>query len=413
VPTPGALPSGWEDGFYADANGFHVLTKHLSVFALLHDFQAPEAPQNLRGFIGSDGLTLTWTPGSDNSGTYDYVTLFSGSADSGHYGVDHDEALVGPWSAGDPRVFRFKETDLAGNESPLTLPLRPVPALVGKTIDQATTLLTERGFTVGQLIPNGSGPAGFVTGPAGLVLAGEGSAIDLTVTPGTAGSKFVFRVVTAPKYKPAPRKKLAARISLTRAARVTAELLSPRGKKIYTWRFSARAGHSIVKLRIPTQVRRAGVYSLRWTARAGKETISRRIKVRLVRTAGVVRPVQRLGVVLTGSTGRDVRGRLPRNAKLLATTGIDPTFDAAASRTTDVRVIVLDTNQFGTALIRDLHTVFPSVKIVALASTPRVMVTALRAGAAIALPRSTPPSTLARVIQRLLHPPKKPDVSRR
>ena len=314
---------------------------------------------------------------------------------------------------GDPRVFRLKETDLAGNESPLTLPLRPVPPLVGKTVDEVTALLTERGFSVGQLIPSGSGPAGIVTGPAGLVLAGEGSTIDLTVTPGTAGSKFAFRVVTAPKYKPAPRKKLAARITLTRAARVTAELLSPRGEKIYTWRFSARAGHSIVKLAIPRQVRRAGVYSLRWTARAGRETISRRIKVRLVKTARALKPAQRVGVVLTGSAGRDVKGKLPRYAKLLAAADIDPTFDAAASRTTDVRVIVLDTNQFGSALIRDLHTVFPTVKIVALASTPRAMVTALRAGAAVALPRSTPPSTLARVIQRLLHPPKKPVVSKR
>jgi hypothetical protein len=48
------------------------------------------------------------------------------------------------------------------------------------------------------------------------------------------------------------------------------------------------------------------------------------------------------------------------------------------------------------------------VKIVVLASSPRAMVAALKAGAAIALPRSTPASTLARVIQRLLHPPKKP-----
>jgi DNA-binding NarL/FixJ family response regulator len=118
-------------------------------------------------------------------------------------------------------------------------------------------------------------------------------------------------------------------------------------------------------------------------------------------------------VLLIGPTGRGVRGRLPRNAKVLATAAVDPTFDIAASRTTDVRVIVLDTNQFGAALIRDLHTVFPTVKIVALASTPRAMVTALRAGAAVALPRSTPPSTLARVIQRLLHPAKKPVVSKR
>jgi Bacterial Ig domain/Bacterial Ig-like domain len=413
VPTVGVLPARWEDGFFADASGYHVLTKHLSTFALLHDVLAPEAPKNARGFLGTGGLTLRWTPGADNSGTYDFVTVLSGSTDTGRYGVDHDEALIGPWSPGDTRVFRLKETDLAGNASPLTLPLRPVPSLVGKTIDEITALLADRGFTVGQLIPTGSGAAGIVTGPAGLVLAGEGSAIDLTVTPGTHGSRFAFRVVTAPKFRPAPGKKLAARISLTRAARVTAELLSPRGKNIHTWRLSSRRGHSIVKLRIPPQVRRTGIYSLRWTARAGRNTISRRITIKFVRTAGMVRPVQRLGVVLTGSAGGGVKGRLRRSARLLPTAGIDPTFDAAASRKIDVRVIVLDANQFGAAFIRDLHTVFPSVRIVALASPPRAMAMALRAGAAVALPRSTPPSTLARVIQRLLHPPKRPDVRKK
>ena len=69
VPFAGTLPTGWEDGFYSDSAGFHVLTKHLSVFGLLRDLEAPNPPQNVRGFIGSTGLTLRWTPGSDNSGT--------------------------------------------------------------------------------------------------------------------------------------------------------------------------------------------------------------------------------------------------------------------------------------------------------------------------------------------------------
>src|ERR687889_2393742 len=45
VTTPGVLPSGWTDGFFTDASGFHVLTKHLSLFALLKDLEAPQAPQ--------------------------------------------------------------------------------------------------------------------------------------------------------------------------------------------------------------------------------------------------------------------------------------------------------------------------------------------------------------------------------
>jgi DNA-binding NarL/FixJ family response regulator len=64
-------------------------------------------------------------------------------------------------------------------------------------------------------------------------------------------------------------------------------------------------------------------------------------------------------------------------------------------------VIVVDVDEFGVGLVRDLHAVFPSVKIVALAAGPKTMAAALKAGATIVLPRSTPPATLAKIIQRL------------
>ena len=60
------------------------------------------------------------------------------------------------------------------------------------------------------------------------------------------------------------------------------ELFSPKRVKLYTWRFSVRAGRSIVSLRLPGQVRRPGVYSIRWTARSGRSTVSRKIAIRFV-----------------------------------------------------------------------------------------------------------------------------------
>jgi hypothetical protein len=405
VPVAGTLPTGWDDGFYADGAGFHILTRHLTVFALLRDLQAPAPPQNVRGFLGPGGLTLRWLPGADNSGTYDYVTVFSGSTDVGHYGVDYTAAGIGSWSPGDPRIFRLQETDLAGNQSPLTPPLRPVPPLVGLTLDQAEAALTARGFSVGTVTVDGVGRPGTVTGPAGLVLAEEGATIDLTVAPGGGLTSLVFKVHTAPKFTPSARQKIAARLSLTRAAQVTAELFSPRRVKLYTWRFSVKAGRSIVKLRIPRQVRRSGVYTLSWRARAGRDTVSRRITIRLIGSgrSPAVRPAPPIEVVLAGPATNGVGGQLPkRRPKVVAAPGVEPTFDAAADRSTDVRVIVVDVNVFGLGFVRDLHTVFPSVRIVALTSSPRVMVASLRAGAAIALPRSTPPATIAKVIERLL-----------
>jgi hypothetical protein len=408
VPTPGTLPAGWEDGFYVDGAGFHILTKHLSVFALLYDVQAPQPPQNVRGFLGPNGLTIRWTAGADNSGTYDFVTVYSDATDIGHFNVDYTAAGIGAWSPGDPRVFRLKETDLAGNESALTRPLLPVPSLVGKTPDEAAAALTARGFTVGTLTPGGTGAAGTVTGPVGLVLAEEGSAIDLTVAPGGSLTRLVLRVHTAPKFKPSVRKKIAARVSLTRAARVTAQLFSPRGVKIYTWRFSVKAGRTIVKLNVPRQVRRPGVYSMRWTARAGRDIASQRIKLRMLAARGTLaRTIEPVEVVLTGHAPRGAGAKLPkRKPRVFLATGVEPTFDEAANRKTDTRVIVVDADEFGLGLIRDLHTVFPSVKIVALSSSPRMLARAMKAGAVVALPRSTPPATLARVIQRLLNPPK-------
>jgi len=287
-----------------------------------------------------------------------------------------------------------------------------VPSLVGKTVDQAEALLIAHGFTIGSLVPGGSGPAGTVTGPAGLVLAEEGSAIDLTVAGAGGGhSLLAFKVHTAPKFKPAVRKKIVARVTLTRAARVTAQLFSPRGVKIYTWRFAAKAGRSIVGLKIVRQVRRPGIYSMRWTARAGREQASRKLKIRLLPTRGTVRTGIPVEVVLTGAAPRIAGTQLPkRKPKVLTASGIETTFDAAASRSNDVRVIVVDADQFGLAFIRDLHVVFPSVRIIALSSSPRMMSRALKNGAKIALPRSTPPALLARVIKRLLAGPKKPPV---
>jgi hypothetical protein len=188
---------------------------------------------------------------------------------------------------------------------------------------------------------------------------------------------------------------------------VTAELFSPRHVKLYTWRFSLKAGRSIVKLRLPHQVRRSGAYTMRWTARSGRETISSKITIRLVGARNVV--VAPVEILLAGPAASGISGKFPTRApKLITAAGVEPTFDAAASRRTDVRVIVVDVDAFGVSLISDLHAVFPSAKIVALTSSPKQMATSLKAGAAIALPRSTPASILARVIDRLVAKPTKP-----
>jgi DNA-binding NarL/FixJ family response regulator len=136
---------------------------------------------------------------------------------------------------------------------------------------------------------------------------------------------------------------------------------------------------------------------MRWRARAGRETVTRMIRIRIVATT---MPVQRVEIVLAGPAAQSLDDKLGKQ-KPKVVTAEETTFDAAANRNCDVRVIVVDVDEFGVGMVRDLHTVFPTTKIVALAAGPKTMAAALKAGATIVLPRSTPPATLAKIVQRL------------
>ena len=68
--------------------------------------------------------------------------------------------------------------------------------------------------------------------------------------------------------------------------------------------------------------------------------------------------------------------------------------------------MVVDVDQFGVQFVRDLHTVFPSLKMVVLSRSPKTLARSLKAGAAVALPRSIPNAVLGAVISRLLRSPK-------
>src|SRR5204862_6865084 len=156
---------------------------------------------------------------------------------------------------------------LARRQTDVPAPRGPVPSLIGLPPDQAEAALKAAGLSVGSLTVGGTGKPGTVSGPEGLALAQQGAGIDLTVAPGGASTSFFFKVVTAPKFKPSVHsKRIAARVTITRAARVTAQLFSPRRVQLYTWRFSVKAGRTIVRLRLPRQVRRPGIYTLSWSA---------------------------------------------------------------------------------------------------------------------------------------------------
>ncbi len=412
VPSAPSLPASWNDGFYTDAAGFHLLTRHLTQFTLLKDFEAPSRPTGVRGYATDGGIRLTWTPGPDNSGTYDKVSVSVDGSIAGAYPAGTTEGTV----AGDlTRTFTLRETDLAGNESTETR-LAPVPPIVGLSPEDAAAALEAAGFHAGSV----TGSSGTVSGPAGLVLAEEGATIDLTVGDGTGegdggqGTKLAFFVVSTPKAKTTQRA-LGARIRLTRASRVTAVLYSPktfsraRSVKLYTWRFALRAGTSIVKLRLPTQVRRPGLYRLGWTAAAGPDTASRSRNVRMVRTnkrftSVLVRRAVRGQVVLAGTKVQKAAAVRFRKAgpKLLRATNVDRAFDLAAANNGSVGVMIVDVDELGVGVIHDLRVVFPSLKLVALSSSPQQLAAAKRAGANVTVRRAAAKQKLTKVVTRLL-----------
>jgi hypothetical protein len=246
-----------------------------------------------------------------------------------------------------------------------------------------------------------------VVKPQRAVMAPLGSKIDLelgeAVSPQT---KLVFNVVGTKKFSWSQRKFIALRVQTTRPSQVTATLLSPKGERVYRWRFKVKAGTQVIKLTMPPQVRRPGKYRLVLTIQSGNETIRRTMVVEIVgkdpgkQVSPDKRPVE---VVLAGNSHirRDIAlGLEDEGMRVVAAVG-DDTWDVTGDASRNVRVLVIDVDRYGVELVRDLRTVFPSVAIIALTNDPRRLAQSVRAGATIAVPATTPPKDLAKLIERL------------
>jgi hypothetical protein len=404
------LPEGREDGFFRADDGVHVLTRHLSLFALVRDVEPPSAPRAI-GVVGGDGLTLRWIPGTDNGGVSGQVRLYVNGSLFAHYDPTQTEAKLGPWTAGDTRRFTFTQLDLAGNESAPTKALVGVPSLTGKSLAQAQAALGDRGFSVGTVSeePSTATP-GIVIEPTELALAEEGAAVDLVVAAGTTvtppQARLVMSLVATKRFSWRERTFVALRVKVTRASSVTATLLGPRSRRLYTWRVRVKAGASIVKLKLPKRARKAGAYRIVVTASSGGQTARKTVFFRIVGRGSGLAVARGRGAVeialASDSADRNglARGLRGTNTRLVAAAG-DRAFDLAGDTRRNVQVILVDVDRYGMSLVRDLRTVFPSVRLLALASRSADLARAPKAGATVALPHDTPVPTLARVIRRL------------
>ena len=110
---------------------------------------------------------------------------------------------------------------------------------------------------------------------------------------------------------------------------------------------------------------------------------------------------QVLEVVLAGERPAKDALRPRRGVRVVAGANPDQTFALVASARRNVGVVVVDVDAYGVMFVGDLHTVFPALRLIAIAREPAVRHRSIRAGAVLALPRSTSPHELAKAIVRI------------
>ena len=298
--------------------------------------------------------------------------------------------------------------DAAGNRSEHGEKLRAVPPLVGQSLDQAVATLAAAGFELGAVReqPVAAVAPGTVVGPTAPRHAVLSSKIDLVVSSAFVApqTQLVFSVAASKTLTLKKRTTIAARVSVSKPASLTAMLSTAGKKRLYTWKVRRlKAGANVVKLTLPKQIRRPGTYTLTWIARSGTETVSRTIKLKLVgkKIAQIKASRGEIEVVLAGEEHPKnvVQSALEGSrARVVAQAGIDQTFALAASASRDVKIVVVDVDVHGVGFVKDLRTVFPAIRVIAIASQPADRVRALRAGAVKALPRNTTSRQLAKAI---------------
>jgi hypothetical protein len=396
------LPAGARDGYYVDGAGVHILTRHLTLFALGSDVDAPSPPTHVAGEMRADGLTIRWIPGRDNSGQLGNVILSVNGEPYREFGPTEYEAKLGELLEHDSRRFSLVQLDAAGNASAPSDTLRALPKFLGLGLEEARSALTSRGIAVGSVVFRDAPGAvpGTVVGPENLIFAIEGGSVTLVVARDAAApqTRLAFSVAAAKRHT-VKTASIAVRLNVTKPATVSATLRNAKKTRLQAWTVETKAGANVVKLRLPRTAKRPGSYTITLVARAGAETVSRTVRFTLV-APKPVRRTAKAEVVLTGETagGRLRPGRNGVPKRIVSVSTADQAFDLIAAGDRDRTVVVLDADAYGSRIVGDLRIVFPSARVIAISGEPATRALALRAGAVRALPRTVPPSRLAKVV---------------
>ncbi len=203
VPGSG-LPAGWDDGFAYDGSNIRILTRHLSVFTLLVDAEAPSVPGKFRGTVnkknGKQVFTLRWTAATDNSDVVSAYQVYTNGTLAKTVDGTKRAIGMGAFKLTDKRSFQVTAVDAAGNVGPKSKALKVIPKVARLSLAAAKASLKKRGFKAGAVSYRFSAtvPAGKVTKGSAAGLRPAGSKIGLTVSKGRAGAPRPVTPTTTP-----------------------------------------------------------------------------------------------------------------------------------------------------------------------------------------------------------------------
>jgi len=285
------------------------------------------------------------------------------------------EYYVGPASAGDTHVYRVQATDGSGNAGPLSDAWTGVPDLRNLSQQQARDVLGSRGFSVGTIGNAGSGGGVASQNPAAPAYATVGSPVDFTLS-SAVRTPLAMHVVGTRRLNLATRDYAAVRVQVNLGATIDAAL-SMNGHNVATWSRTVKAGTWILRYTLPEGLA-AGSYKLNVSARTSTDRRATTIRIRIKHGQLLLGGRARVLVVGDGSRRDTLSINVPK-AKVMVTPDTKVWDTTFWSR--NVAVVVVDVDRQGLALVHNLHTVFPSVRIVAVTKNPAKVVQARRFGA--------------------------------
>jgi hypothetical protein len=258
------LPAGQVAGYWREQLGpttyrIHIWTRHLTLFGLLRDANAPSAPTNLTGAADASGVSLRWDASTDNSGTIaSYVVAINGSAVKTVAG-SQTSATVAPFLTDETRVYQVLAVDAAGNMSSLSPGVVQVPTVLGLSLTAATAALAQRGFTVGKVVQDAPGESATATVTAQSVqppaLVPVGSAVDLSVSVATGHAQLVVLTYSARKLLLHGTRYVELRVKVTVPVGLTAFLAGPLGRRYARWDRHLDAGLRTPRFAVPAEVK--------------------------------------------------------------------------------------------------------------------------------------------------------------